>query len=229
MVQPRNLPTAVIFDLDGTLVDSAPDLHSAISRLLGELGLPPLSLGQVTSFIGEGIPPLVANSLTAAGAPAQGAALEIAVARYKEIYAEAPSRLTRPYAGVLDSLMALQKSAVALGVCTNKSEPLAREVLNGVKLDRLFRAVVGGDTLAQRKPDPAPLLHTLAALDVVPAEAVYVGDSEIDAATAKAAGVRFALFTRGYRKAPVDALPRAADFDEFRDLLEVLEELERDA
>ena len=217
-----NLPRAVVFDLDGTLVDSAPDLHAAVSRLLGEIGLAPISLAQVTSFIGEGIPPLVANCLSAAGRPAKGTALDIAVTRYKALYAEAPAALTRPYPGVPACLRFLQKSDVKLGICTNKSEPLARDVLDGLSLTTLFPVIVGGDTLPVRKPDPEPLLHTVRALGVEADETVYVGDSEIDAATAKAAGIRFALFTRGYRKAAIDMLPHDVSFDEFADLNVVL-------
>ena len=112
-----------------------------------------------------------------------------------------------------------------LGVCTNKSEPLAREVMAALDLTRYFQAIVGGDTLIQRKPDPAPLRHTAGLLTAAADSLVYVGDSEVDAATAKAAGIPFALFTRGYRKAPAESLPAAARFDDFAALPRILSDL----
>ena len=210
-----SLPDAVIFDLDGTLIDSAPDLQVCANRLLAEMDLRPLGLAEVTSFIGEGIPPLIERCLAAAGRPAAGGELEAAIARYKAIYAAAPAVHSRPYVGVLECLVELRSHGVRLGVCTNKSEPLAREVMDALDLTRFFLAIVGGDTLPLRKPDPAPLRHTASLLSASAGNLVYVGDSEIDAATAAAAGVPFALFNRGYRKAPAESLTAAARFDEF--------------
>jgi phosphoglycolate phosphatase len=211
----QSLPHAVVFDLDGTLVDSAPDLHVCANQLLAELDLPALSLAQVTGFIGEGIPPLIERCLAAAGCPATGATLDAAITRYKAIYAATPAGLTRPYPGVLDCLAQLQRRDVRLGVCTNKSEPLAREVLDALDMTRFFQAIVGGDTLPVRKPDPAPLQHVARLLAGATGNLVYVGDSEVDAATAVAARVPFVLFTRGYRKVPADSLPHAVQFDDF--------------
>jgi len=206
---------AVIFDLDGTLVDSAPDLHAAACALLEELGAKPLSLAQVNGFVGAGVPKLVERCLAASGLPANGRPLKDAVARFKEIYGAAPARLTRRYDGVDETLGALTARGLLLGVCTNKPEGLTRQVLAGMALDRHIRVAVGGDTLKVMKPDPEMLTHTAQALGVGVDEVLFVGDSEIDAETAAAAGVRFALYSGGYRKRPLDSFEDCFVFHDF--------------
>jgi len=195
---------AVIFDLDGTLVDSAPDLHAAANALLEERNAGPLTLAQVRGFVGNGIPKLVERCLEAVGKSTDGAALSRAVARFKRIYGANPATLTRPFDGVEEMLGALSARGFLLGVCTNKPEALTRQVLAGVAIDRHLRAVVGGDSTKAMKPDPAPLLHCAGLLGTGSDETLYVGDSEIDAETAVAAGMAFALFSGGYRKRPLD-------------------------
>jgi phosphoglycolate phosphatase len=206
---------AVIFDLDGTLIDSAPDIHAAANMLLSERGLPPVSLAQVRGFIGEGVAKLVERALEAAGAPARGCDLDAAIARFRALYGAEPVRLTRPYDGVEAALGALSARGLLLGVCTNKPEAVSRAILAGLGLDRHLRAIVGGDTLAVMKPDPAPLLHTARLLGTGTAEALYVGDSGIDADAADAAGIAFALHSGGYRKRPLDAFGECFVFYDF--------------
>jgi len=211
---------AVVFDLDGTLVDSAPDLHAAAARMFEEKGLAPLSLAEVRGFVGNGIPKLVERCLAAAKQPAKGRALAQAVDRFKELYGAAPAALTRPYDGVEAMLGALSARGLLLGVCTNKPEALTRQVLEGVALDRHLRAVVGGDTTNAMKPDPAPLRHCLKLLGAGPEETLYVGDSEIDADTAAAAGLGFALYSGGYRKRPLALFEDCFTFHDFARLAE---------
>jgi phosphoglycolate phosphatase len=214
---------AVIFDLDGTLVDSAPDLHAAALALLEERGAPPVTLAQVHGFVGNGIPKLVERCLEAAGMPAKGQVLDGAVARFKEHYGAAPADLTRPYDGVEAMLGALSARGLLLGVCTNKPEALTRQVLEGVALDRHLRAAVGGDTLKVMKPDPAPLHHCAGLLGVGIDEALYVGDSETDADTAAAAGMDFALYSGGYRKRPLALFEDCFVFHDFAELTQYIE------
>lgn len=215
----------VIFDLDGTLVDSAPDLQASANRLLGEMGYEPLDLATVTSFIGNGIPKLVERSLKTVGAPTRTPDLEAATSRFKAIYGEAPVAFSKLYPGVGDALAELSRQGLALGVCTNKSEQLAKAVVEGMGLGEQISALVGGDTLAQRKPDPEPIYECARRLECPPENCVYVGDSETDEATAVAAGLPFVLFTKGYRKTPVGELRFAAKFEEFVELSGALKSL----
>ena len=207
--------TTLIFDLDGTLIDSAPDIHAASNTVLAEEGLAPMTLAEVRSFIGRGVPHLVACLLQAAGQDPAGPRHAKLVARFAEIYEDAVG-LTVPYPGVVAALEALAAQDHHLGICTNKPLVPAQAVLRHLRLDRFFTVINGGDSHPLKKPDPAPLLATLAALGNGPA--LYIGDSEVDAECAHRAGLTFLLFTEGYRKAPVDSLPHAAAFRDFADL-----------
>ncbi|UYV37083.1 phosphoglycolate phosphatase [Rhodobacteraceae bacterium D3-12] len=206
--------SAVVFDLDGTLIDSAPDIHAATNRMLVGAGAEPLTLSTVISFVGNGLPTLVARAMDARG---------IDMARHDELsritlgyYEEASTALTRVYPGVFDALDRLQAEGHALGICTNKPETAARQVLDELNLARYFPAVLGGDSLSVKKPDPEPLRAVFAAMGAH--SGLFVGDSEVDAATAAAAQVPFALFTLGYRKAEVEDLPHQFVFSEFAEL-----------
>lgn len=206
--------SAVLFDLDGTLVHSAPDIHAAANAMLAEAGAAAVDLPTVQGFIGEGAAVLVARLMAARGLP-PGRHEEL-LARFRAAYDTAPARLTRPWPGVPGALAALARAGHALGVVTNKPEAPARAVLAALGLAEHIAVVVGGDSLPVRKPDPGPLIHALAALGA--ADGIFVGDSEIDAAAAAAAGLPFALFTRGYRRAPAEAIAAALHFDDFAGL-----------
>lgn len=203
---------SVIFDLDGTLIDSAPDIHAAANRVLAEAGADPLDFFTVRSFIGNGVPVLVDRIIAARSLTVAKSELE---ARFLAHYEADSTTLTRLYPGVRDALSDLAGSGVRLGICTNKPEAPTRAILAAFGLQTLFSVVIGGDSLAVRKPDPAPLLAARAALG---APALFVGDSEVDAETARAAALPFALFTEGYRKAPVASLVHAAAFADYADL-----------
>ncbi|MFV0513757.1 MAG: phosphoglycolate phosphatase [Jhaorihella sp.] len=203
--------SVIVFDLDGTLVDSAPDIRAAANRMLEGEGQPPLDLASVISFIGNGLPKLVERVIEARGLNmADHARLTgITLAHY----ADAPADLSVAYPGMRDALRQLRDTGHILGICTNKPEAPARTLLRGMELDGYFSAVIGGDTLPKRKPDPAPLLCCFETLGA--RTGIFVGDSEVDAATAQAAGAPFALFTEGYRKSPPEALPHRARFSDY--------------
>lgn len=214
-----NTPARLIFDLDGTLIDSAPDIHAASNAVLAERGLAPLNLAQVRSFVGLGVPHLVRCLLRASAADADGPLHAELVAAFSARY-EVAVTLTALYPGVREALTALSAKGHPLGICTNKPLAPTRAVLAHFGILEMFGTVIGGDSLTVRKPHPAPLLACLEALGGD--AALYIGDSEVDAETARAAGLRFALYTKGYRKAPVAALPHDAAFDDFALLPELV-------
>ena len=205
---------SIIFDLDGTLIDSAPDIHVAVNLMLAAEGLQPLTLAEVTGFIGNGLPRLVELVMQHRGIDmARHADLS---AQVLDLYNAGNGALTVLYPGVAECLHRLRQVGYVLGLCTNKPLVPTHAVLRHFGIAHLFAAVIGGDSLPQRKPDPAPLLRVIADLNT--AGCVYVGDSEVDYDTAIAADVPFALYTEGYRKTPLDGFPAATPFDHFDDL-----------
>jgi phosphoglycolate phosphatase len=207
---------AVIFDLDGTLVDSAPDIHAATNALLRAMGYQPLSYETVVSFIGNGVPKLVERVMKASDIDYSDERHASLTDRFTVLYGEHPADKTLFYPGVKDMLTRLKSQGYVLGVCTNKNLGLTRKVLDGMGIADHFDAVIGGDSLPQKKPDPAPFFAC--AKQLAATSVIYVGDSEVDAATAKAANVPFALFTEGYRKTPVAAIPHDIGFSDFNQL-----------
>ncbi|MGP3696703.1 phosphoglycolate phosphatase [Rhodobacter sp. NSM] len=210
----------VVFDLDGTLVHSAPDIHAAVNKALAEEGGEPLSLAQVTGFIGNGVPVLIQRVMAARGEEPDAHRHADLQQCFMKYYEADPATLTSVYPGAEAALRHLHGAGWRIALCTNKPVAASRQILSLFGILDLFDAIIGGDSLPQRKPDPAPLRAAAAAL--TEEHVLYVGDSEVDAATASAAGLRFALFTEGYRHAPVHELPHHGLFshhDELPDLL----------
>ena len=202
---------AIVFDLDGTLIDSAPDIQAAVNRMLAGEELAPLDRATVISFVGNGLPKLVERVMAVRGIDAKrhGDLTQVTLNHYNA----ASSELTQPYPNMVKALEQLQAEGFLIGLCTNKPEAPARKILDDMGLARFFGAVLGGDSLSVKKPDPEPLRAVFRALGVE--SGLYVGDSEVDAATAEAAGVPFALFTLGYRKTPIEDMPHDHAFDDF--------------
>ena len=203
---------ALVFDLDGTLIDSAPEIHAVANKVFATKGLQPMAFDAVRNAIGNGVGVLVSRLLQAQGHDGSGSLHADLVSDFVKIYEEAFD-LTTLYPGVAEVLAALSGGGHPMAVCTNKPEGPARAVLRHFGLDHHFQVVIGGDSLPTRKPDPAPLLSALRAREAD--RALFVGDSEVDAETAHAAGTPLALFTRGYRTAPVETLGAKLVFDDF--------------
>jgi len=212
----------LVFDLDGTLVDSVPDLRAALNEMLRERGRPPLSLPQVKRMVGDGAPAMVARALDASGAdPAEPGAL----ARFLEIYEADAVRLTRPYPGVQETLTALRRRGYRTAICTNKPQRATIAVIEGLGLLPLFDAIAGGDRFPVRKPDPGHLLRLIDELGARVAATAMIGDNENDAAAARAAGVRLVLMTYGYPRVDPRSLAADALLEHFSELPQALESL----
>lgn len=212
---------AVIFDLDGTLIDSVPDLHAASEKMLQDQGKDLVDLPTVRSFVGNGIPRLVELLSEATGLPLDAEHQKTYIQSFLDHYNQALTARTVVYPGVRDFLDAVQAKGIPMGLCTNKPEAQTLSILADLDLARYFGKVIGGDSLPQRKPAAEPLLTTLSALgggDITIDQCLYVGDSEVDAQTAQTAGAPFALYTEGYRKIPIESLPHTFAFSHFDDL-----------
>lgn len=210
----------LVFDLDGTLIDSAGEIHAAVVRMLEEEGAPLLDYATVVSFVGNGLPHLVARVIEATGLDI--ARHEALTARVLWHYNDIGGAMTAPYPGVMDALTKLRARGHRLGICTNKPEAPANHIV-GLLLPGLFDVVIGGDSLSARKPDPEPLSATAKTLGDGPI--IFVGDSEVDAETAERADIPFLLFERGYRKSPVEAIRHSRSFDAFAQLPAIVEDL----
>jgi phosphoglycolate phosphatase len=212
----------LIFDLDGTLVDSVPDLRAALNELLRERGRPPLSPVEVRHMVGDGVPALVAKGLAASGANASD---RTALPRFLELYEANATRLTRPYPGVPETLAALRQRGYGTAVCTNKPQRATVAVLQGLGLAPLFDGVAGGDRFPVRKPDPGHLLRLIAELSGEPERAAMVGDNENDAAAARGAVLPLVLVRYGYSRCDPATLAADALLDRFSELPAALERL----
>jgi len=204
----------IVFDLDGTLVDSAPDIMIASNKMLAGEGLEPLDLATITSFIGNGLPKLVERVMRARGIASHH--FERLYDEVKEFYNAAPADESKPMPGVGALLEKLKADGHRLGVCTNKPEEPARLMLSLLGLEPFFDTVVGGDALPEKKPHPAPL--NLAFDRLGDGDRLYVGDSEIDAEVALAAEVPFAIYAHGYRKQAIEGLPHEYRFEHFEEV-----------
>ena len=211
----------IVFDLDGTLVDSAPDIAVAANRMLAGEGLEPIDLATVTSFVGNGLPKLVERVMRARAIGPHH--FDRLYDEMKDFYNAAPADESKPMPGVPALLGKLKADGHRLGVCTNKPEEPARLVLKLLGLEGYFDTVVGGDSLEQKKPHPAPL--NLAFDKLGAGGRLYVGDSEVDAEVALAAGVQFAIYSQGYRKRAIEGLPHDFRFDHFDGLGPIVDSL----
>lgn len=210
---------AVLFDMDGTLVDTAPEIAQAVNLMLRDFALPALGMAQVTHMIGRGAPVLVERVLEAAGGNADQKNRMRALVSYEGHYERLLGTRTLLYPHVERTLDELRRMDLKLGVVTNKSQRFATALLQRFGLSGAFDLVVGGDTLGVRKPSPVPLQHACRALGIDPAQALYVGDSVNDVEAATAAGIRVVCVPYGYNEGkPVQELAATGFIDTLADL-----------
>ncbi|MCG5512255.1 phosphoglycolate phosphatase [Ectothiorhodospira shaposhnikovii] len=192
-------PKMVLIDLDGTLVDSVPDLSFSVDRMMEALGMPTRGEANVRLWVGNGVERLVKRALTGdMEAEPEPDLYERALALFMDIYRDNNTGRSRLYPGVREGLEALAEAGMRLGCVTNKPARFTAPLLRAMDIDHFFELVVAGDTLPRKKPDPAPLLYAAHQFDVHPKDALMVGDSRSDVKAARAAGFGIVCVTYGY-------------------------------
>ena len=208
-----------IFDLDGTLVDTAPDIIDALNRTLSDLGLTPVDDATGRSFIGGGARKLVADAMAKSGGrTASEDEIDAAYARFIGYYTENSAVRSTLYPGVREALDTLAEAGLSMGVCTNKPHDLSLDVLDAFGLHKYFRAVVGGDALPERKPAAGHLLETARRTAPEFQRAIMIGDSPTDVAAARNAGIPVVVVNYGYTVTPAEDLGADAVIADMREL-----------
>ncbi|RAI45067.1 phosphoglycolate phosphatase [Rhodoplanes roseus] len=218
-------PPLVVFDLDGTLVDTAPDLIDTLNGLLSREGMAAVPFDEARRFIGGGARLLIQRGLTAHGRACGPDDIDRLYAVYVDDYAARIAELSRPFPGLEDALDVLAGQGCRFAVCTNKLERLSVKLLEALGLAERFPVICGQDTFPVMKPDPRALLGTIAAAAGSPGCAVMVGDSGTDIATAKAAGVPVVAVDFGYTDVPVASLGPDRVISRYADLPAAVAEL----
>lgn len=200
----RNARLAFVFDLDGTLIDSAEDIAAAANAVLIEAGGTPLPNGDVLRMIGGGAPKLLERTFGAAHIPLTNP--EGILDRFLSHYHSGSRTKTRPYPGVTGLLRRLKRAGHPLAICTNKPSQATHTILQRLGWNRIFDVVVAGDDLSVKKPHAGHVLTTLALLGVPAKQALFIGDSHVDVHAAQAAGVDVAILAHGYAHGPISCL-----------------------
>lgn len=206
----------IVFDLDGTLIDSAPDIAQALNSYVSAKGQAPLNVETVGQFIGRGPRPLVEDVLAAAGLPTEPSHVDEAMNHYLETYAANPTDRTTLFPGVREDILYFAEAGYRLGICTNKPHALTLSILDNLNIASCFGAVAGPDVVARSKPDPEHLLTVVNDLGLTAPDIAYVGDSGVDKATADRAGIPFFVVPWG-TGAGVD-VPDSQRLSRLRDL-----------
>ena len=222
-------PRAVIFDLDGTLIDSAPDLLDSLNHVLTSLSRRKVDLDEVHAMMGHGAVKLLEQGLSLTGGEPEGTDHEALVKRFLDYYeAHIPAR-TRLYPGVADTLKALADEGHMLAICTNKMQHFTEKIIDQLDLAGFFQAVIGGGVTGTAKPDPGHLKAVLDQFDCTAGDAVMVGDSRNDSDAAQGLGMAVILVTFGYSREAVETLGADRLIDHFSELPAALADLSRPA
>jgi phosphoglycolate phosphatase len=208
----------VVFDLDGTLIDTAPDLCAATDHVLDSIGQKPVPHAAITRRVGYGAKAMLETALEINRYSASSEEVDELLGRFLAFYEKNIAVRSRPYPDAPAVLERLRQSGMRLAVCTNKREALSRKLLRELSLDRMFSAIVGRDTLPVCKPDPGHLIGTVILADGNLNNVVMVGDSEVDVQTAKAAGIPVIGVTFGYSAEPIHSYEPDGIIDHYRDL-----------
>ena len=215
----------IIFDLDGTLIDSVPDMCREISLFLNKHGRRSLTEAETVSIIGNGAPVLLRGAFALTGEPIKESEMPDLLAAWLDQYGKAEMAETHPYPDVVETLVKLKENGCRLAVCTNKPHAPTEAILTRLDLKKHFDVILDADALPERKPRPEPLWEAVRRMDGTNDSAVMVGDSETDAQTARAAGVPVVLLSYGYTHIPYEELKPDALIDSFADLPAAIEAL----
>ena len=210
---------AVLFDLDGTLIDTAPCIAAALNQALADNGLGSVESSVVTTIIGGGVPTLIERALTRLAVPHEPRRMASILASYRSVYLAQPGPTPEPFPGIERALAELDRMGLRLGIVTNTFDRFVHTLLQRTGLAHRFDIVVSADTIPERKPHPAPLLYACDALSATPAQTLFVGDSKNDSEAAQAAHIRMVCITYGYNEgSPVAGLACVAFLDDMGEL-----------
>lgn len=211
-------PETIIFDLDGTLVDTAPDLAAALNAVLTRAGRPAVPIDEVRHLVGRGARKLIERVLETSGTAPGPGEIDDFVAHFLEHYGANIATASRPFAAAEATVRRLAARGHKIGICTNKPEALSWKLMEALGLRDLFPVILGADSRPYRKPDPRHLLDTIAALGGGRENAVLIGDSDTDVKTARAAAVPVIVVSFGYTEIPAHELGADVVIDHFDEL-----------
>ncbi|MBT07394.1 MAG: phosphoglycolate phosphatase [Rhodospirillaceae bacterium] len=225
----KNVPGPVIFDLDGTLLDTAPDLATALNNLLLEEGFEPLTLSAVRSMVGQGAVQMIKKGFTESGkSPSEEELHGKLRKRFLSHYENCYLNETRPFPSVVTTLEKLKEAGHPMSICTNKSYEMSVPILDGLNLANYFHGVIGGNSLPTAKPDAAPLEAAIGLTNGLASSATMVGDSITDVEAARAAGIPVIAVSFGYTDIPPIDLGADAVIDNFSELIPEIKRLSLD-
>ena len=208
----------IVFDLDGTLVDTAPDLIAATNHVLEHVGLPPVDVESLRPWIGHGAKYMIERAIGPAGARLTAEEHDRLLKRYLAYYAQNIAVASQPFEDAVAALERFQAAGAKLAICTNKMERMSKSLLTALDLERYFTVIAGRDTFDAFKPHPNHLLHTIRTAGGDVKRAIMIGDTQVDIETAKAASVPVIAVSFGYTDTPVHEFSPDAVIDHYRDL-----------
>ncbi len=218
-------PSAIIFDLDGTLVDSARDLYEALNHVLRQAKRPEIEITRVRHLVGDGAKALIVKGFSESGKVPEKIELDTILQDFLDYYLENITTKTVIFPGALAVIEKLSEMNIPLGLCTNKAIKLTDKLMNEIGLSDYFTSIVGGDSFEYRKPDPRHLTSTLKIMRCDPQGAIMIGDAANDIVAARAAGLTSICVSFGYSKVPVAELNPDIILDHYDDFFAVLEEI----